>query len=215
MRTRSGASLRGLLLVAAVVQGCSSNPDIINPTGNCSGGGDGSRAGDHSSEDTWLPDCENPLAREYYRVFARSGTSAYTMPRLDGASGLQPACMDDEHELAPLTQKYLLCESASSSADVERVNDMLPEDALAITHFLHERLKFDIGPGDRGISPSPFRTDVVDACELRARRSEELEAICERERARLRAGTDEGFTYDGQGAVQLVARLNELYGIDD
>jgi hypothetical protein len=84
-----------------------------------------------------------------------------------------------------------------------------------ISRFLHERLKFVLGPQDIGIFPGLFRTDVVAACELRGNRSAELEAICARERKRLQAGTDEGFTYEGPGAVELVERLNELYGIDD
>jgi hypothetical protein len=203
-------------LLSSAVCAWPGETESANPTGDCRARADGSREGDHSADGSkWLPDCKNTLAREYYRVFARSETSAYTIPRLDGAAGLQPACADADHKVAWLVEKYSLCESASSAAAVERVNGMLPTDALTLTHFLHERMKFVIGAEERGISPAPFRTDVVDACALGENDSAELEAICERERERLQAGTDEGIEYEGSGAVELVARLNELYGIED
>ena len=31
----------------------------------------------------------------------------------------------------------------------------------------------------------------------------------------MQAGTDEGISYEGPGAVELVTRLNERYGVDD
>jgi hypothetical protein len=43
--------------------------------------------------------------------------------------------------------------------------------------------------------------------------SADLKTMCDRERDRIQSGNDIGFIYTGPGAVELVARLNELYGI--
>jgi hypothetical protein len=216
MSLRVVTCLAGCLLLAAAPVGCSSATELDNPTGACTPEGDGARPGYHYPGDSkWLPDCENPLAREYFRVFTQNGASAAIIPRPDGAADLQPVCADDAHALHALVEKYALCESASSAAQVERVNDMLPADALTITHFLHGKLRFSSGPGDEGISPPPLPSDVIDACDLApSERSTALSEICERERNRLRSGIDIGYFYTGPGAVELVARLNELYGIE-
>ncbi|HEY8947171.1 MAG TPA: hypothetical protein VIM73_23165, partial [Polyangiaceae bacterium] len=93
----------------ACVRGRGSSNVIRNPTGDCEAPDDGSRPGFHfSSDSTWLPDCENPLDREYWRVFARSASSAAIVPRPDGAPELREPCTT-EHELSPLVRKYGLC----------------------------------------------------------------------------------------------------------
>lgn len=205
---------RWLAAVGLLVVGC--GPSIPNPTGSCEAPDDGSRAGYHSpGGDTWLPDCQNPLRLEYWRVFASAADSAYTMPRLDGERRLAPACADPGHAVAALVQQYGLCAAATTTAEVERVNHMAPADALALTHFLHQQLRFVIADGTTpGIDPYPFPTDVLAACGLHvAANSAELNVICDRERDRLRSGIEPLYFYDGPGAVELVARLNELYGI--
>jgi hypothetical protein len=203
-----------LLLVAC--QSVSKPNGIENPTGMCTPPDDGSRAGYHSPEGSqWLRDCKNPLKREYFRVFAQSSRSAYMIPRPDGNAYLQPVCEDAAHELRPLVDNYGLCAGATSAKQAAQVNDMLPADALALAHFLHGELKFTIGSGDSGISPSVIPTDVVATCGLhQSTNSAEFETLCDRERGRLRSGNDIGFSYEGAGAVELVERLNELYGID-
>ena len=86
--------------------------------------------------------------------------------------------------------------------------------ALSVTHFLHTQLKFAVTEDPLGVRPFPMPTDVIDACALGGEmNSLELEAICQRERERLRSGNDIGLSYTGAGAVELVARLNGLYGI--
>lgn len=187
---------------------------IENPSGACGTRSDGGRAGYHApGSDVWLPDCKAPLKREYFRVFARSSTSAYTIPRLDGQSLLVAPCGDAQHALRPLVEKYGLCQPAMSVEQVDIVNHMLPGDALALTHFLHTVLRFT-APGEASIEPFPLPSDIVDACELKGRtNSPELEAMCQRERDRLASGSGIGFSYTGPAASQLAARLNELYGI--
>lgn len=202
-----------LLAVALLAVACKA--DVPNPSGSCKAPNDGGRAGYHSALGTqWLPNCQNPLRKEYWRVFATSRTSAATIPRLDGNPGLKPACADPQHELATLVQRYALCSSAATSQAIARVNDMSPADALELTRFLHHRLRFVVVSEGIGVFPWPVPTDIIDACGLHPQmNSSDLTAICKRESARLRSGREIGFSYQGPGAVELVTRLNELYGI--
>ncbi|HEY0739383.1 MAG TPA: hypothetical protein VGD69_30955 [Herpetosiphonaceae bacterium] len=187
---------------AAIAQGCTA-PD------------DGSRAGYHSAQgSTWIIDCENPLRREYWRVFLGRDQRAAIIPRPDGAPELQPACASVDHPLRGLVERYGLCAQAANEAQVIRVNSLLPGDALQITHFLHTQLRFRVTPEALGITPYPIPSDILDACALHPEaNSAALNAICERERGRIDGGAAVGFVYTGPGAAQLVERLNELYGI--
>jgi len=185
---------------------------VVNPTGNCTADTNGDRAGYHSSEGTvYVPDCKSPRAREYWRVFASDAEHAYTIPRLDGAPGLKPACDDATDPLHALVLKYRLCASASSPEEVEIVNRMAIADALTLTHALHGTLRFT--NRDR-LAPYAPPTDILDACNLHPTNdAPELAAMCTREQERLESGNDIGYTYEGPGATELARRLNELYDI--
>lgn len=186
---------------SAIAQGCTA-PD------------DGSRAGYHNAQgSTWMLDCENPLRREYWRVFLVDDRHAAMIPRPDGAPELQPACANPDCPLHGLVERYALCTSVADPAQLMRVNTMLPEDALQIAHFLHTRLRFRMTQDRMDITPYPIPSDILDACALHPQaNSAELAAICERERKRMQSGHEVGFFYTGAGAVELVERLNELYG---
>jgi hypothetical protein len=190
---------------------------LANPSGSCKPTDNGARAGYHAALDSrWLPDCQNPLAREYFRVFTESATSAYVIPRPDGSPYLEPVCSDPQHELHALVEEHALCAAAESDAAAALVNSIPPADALRIAHYLHAQLKWRVidKPG-AGIDPSPLPSDIIDACDLDAMaNSADFESLCQRERDRLASGIGIGFFYKGPGAVELVARLNELYGIE-
>jgi hypothetical protein len=181
----------------------------------CAAPDDGSRAGYHSVQgSTWIRDCENPLRREYWRVFVRDNQRSFVIPRPDGAPELQSACTDAEHQLRILVERYGLCTQAATEAHVTLVNSMLPDHALQITHFLHTQLRFRVAPDGMGITPYPIPSDILDACALHPQaNSAALTALCERERDRLASGHAVGFVYTGAEAAELVERLNELYGI--
>jgi hypothetical protein len=169
----------------------------------------------------WLPDCNNTLQREYWRVFAKGTTSAYIIPRPDGAPELRMSvCGAPEHPMRALVDRYSLCESATSAAAVDRVNDMDPADALALVHYLHTQLLFTttVNPVMDPTPPptlatAPFGDDVLAACALRpAENSVPLEALCEDERQALKSGLEIGRDYDAV-ATELAPLLNELYGV--
>jgi hypothetical protein len=204
------------MLAVLLTAACSASSDLENPTGDCQPIGKGNRAG-YDGEPvgaTWLPDCQNPVVREYWRVFAKSSDSAYMLPRPDGEANLVAACTNPSHPLHALVGSYFLC-SAATGETVARMNSMLPTDALPIAHYLHTVFAFvnDSGAGVH-IAPYPITGDILDACLLHQQsNSADFAAICDREQDRLQNGILIGFTYDGPGAVELVARLNELYGI--
>ncbi len=52
--------------------------EITNPSGTCGTRSNGSRAGYAFSGDTWVPDCQSPLLREYWRTFSSSGATLPT-----------------------------------------------------------------------------------------------------------------------------------------
>jgi hypothetical protein len=208
---RAGAWALVLLGVAACQTGA---PSIANPSGACRAPNSGARRGYHGPApgDTWLPDCQNTLKRDYWRVFATDETSAYTMPRIDGNPLLGSVCLDPQHELAPLARKYPICGAAETAGQVATVNAMDPADAQKLTRFLHTRLRFTVVETGPGIAPFPMPDDVLDACALRPG-TEALTALCRSEKRRIDSGIEEVPNYQGPAGVELVARLNELYGI--
>lgn len=158
------------LLWAAVVP---SSAVATNPTGTCqpkdNAKNNGARPKYHSpgAGDTYLPDCNAPLNREYWRVFAKSGGSAYVIPRMDafGVAAKYGMCTGD-NELSSFFKKYGLCKESLDSADVEVLNNMQPFEALSMTHALHKHLCFQAqATGDSGsITPWAADDDIVDVC---------------------------------------------------
>ena len=118
--------------------------------------------------------------------------------------------MDAADPMATLVDRYGLCASASSEAEVRRVNDMAPVDALALTHFLHAQLRFTVPAGSAAVHPWPIPTDFLDVCQQRSGSiSGELIDDCDR----IRKGWDTGYVLSPAGAAELAAGLNDLYGI--
>src|SRR5262249_30640444 len=150
---------------------------------------------------TWLPDCNASLRREYWRVYATSEGHAFMLPRPDGASQLAAPCHAAQHPLGAIVQTYQPCSSATSTAQVDVINDMNVNDAFAVARYLNAQLVFITTPSDLGLFPFPIPSDIIDACALHpSMNSAELTTICNRESDRLRSGLDIGFTYMGPGA---------------
>jgi hypothetical protein len=193
------------------------NITIPNPTGACKAPDNGARRGYSSPEpgSVWLPDCANPLRREYWRVYAVSADSAYVLPRPDGARELSVVCNASTHPLKALVERYRLCALASTAADVAVINDMRPADALTLTHFMHTQLLFEVTEGipNAYLLPYPLPSDVLDACALHpGTNTSAMQADCELTQHFVDTGLETAPEYS-QSASELARLLDELYGI--
>jgi len=157
---------------------------VRNPTGTCepkdNAKDNGARPRYHSpaANQTYLPDCNAPLQREYWRVFAASESSAYVIPHMDtfGVPEKHGVCTDEmvkrmsrgDDELASLLYKYSLCKEDLDSAELEVLKNMKPAEALTITHALHKQLCFvaqAMPPeGAWSITPEALDDDINDVC---------------------------------------------------
>lgn len=213
--TCTGSAVRGFCTDPST--GPPSNPSDSglpsNPTGSCVADGSGARLGARTPEegDVWLPDCDNPLSREYWRVFLRPSGTAYVIPDPSAAPQYYSgACGDMQHPLFEIVGRYSFCDLTHPDA-AQLIDNMTPGDALAVAHYSHENLTFTCN------LPAFFLEDVVDACELSTEDdAPELGAICDDARARYASGVDAGATdwlpCDGQAGADLGYLLNQLYG---
>jgi hypothetical protein len=150
-------------------------------------------------------------------VFVQADGTAYMIPRPDGHPALFFACRSgNEQPFKQILDRYLLCqEQALSAEQVEVVNAMVPADALAIAHVLHERLVFVAG--EAGVRPYAFPGDILELCnESAAFRAGPLKERCdfELEAAASGARNEIGWSHTGEQGVVLADALNGLYGIE-
>lgn len=192
------------LLFAFIVSGCPDFDDV----------GDGGRFGYHSPEpdDEYLRDNQLEIAREYWRVFVQPSGTAYVMPRPDGAAPLILACHDENHALNDVLNTYTLCDD---SPDIARVNAMEPNDALAITRYLHKYLVFE--SRETGLSYYAFPDDILEACEQDSEFANgPLKERCDFEKKAKKTGSrsEIGWSHTGAEGEALAAKMNELYGLN-
>jgi len=136
---------------------------VRNPTGDCATApGNGARPWHSPGNWRYLPDCQAPLSREYYRVFAWSESVAWMVPRPDGAPGTAQICASEAAgtPLRALFERYTLCDA---QPNIEKVNAMTAADALAIGHALHVRMRFVANGG--AVKPFPYDDDVLAVCD--------------------------------------------------
>ena len=94
---------------------------------DCPDGSDGSRPFVHSLEpdDTYLQDCDNPLAREYYLVSQQTSGTAYMFPGPSGSPSIVTAFSVEGHEL-----QEILSELGYYSGEVNGLYDEATKQAL-------------------------------------------------------------------------------------
>ena len=68
------------------------------------------------ASDTYLPDCQTDLSREYWRVFATSGDQRYIIPRPDGMGLMYDLCEDAN--VGELMNTYALCNETLGANEV-------------------------------------------------------------------------------------------------
>ena len=208
MNLRAGACFAPFLL-SAFVGGCA--PEARHP-----------HATNFALTDGYTYE-KNPnvkLAREYWIIVADPNGSRAMLPRPDGDPRVVAECVANG-PLAATLRNAQLCSQATSET-LARVNALSPAEAVQVSTFLHEKLRFAANEGDaeKGIAPSaqpyPLTDDILDVCKaFPADRSGALRERC-----------DEEFKYEGasarpsiarvysvEDARALAARLNDLYGI--
>ncbi|CAB9524844.1 expressed unknown protein [Seminavis robusta] len=188
------------------------------PTGDCSDttGTNGGRVGYHSPSptDVYLPDCQNPLQRELWRVFVQEDGTAYMIPRPDGLGITYGLCNNDafDQELMAKAQQYGLCDETVTDPTV--INSMTPEDALRFANAFHRQLRFSISD-DNQIYPWAPDEDILLACENIT--SQAALGHCEALANRCNDDTGEcieiGVIPSVEAVQELVPALNALYGV--
>ena len=207
-----------MTLLTVFFLGCgeSNKSTVQNPSGDCVAEDNGARQCYHSpmNEETYLPDCQTDLSREYWRVFAMTETSAYIIPRPDGMGLVYNLCEDGS--VSDLMNTYGLCTETLSSAEVAVINDIPPADALRITNALHANLLFIVDDNDM-LNPWAAPNDIVDACQLSDVNDDVLSDFCTQALGYYDSGDDcpsIAMLPSAEEAQVLAARLNTLYGLD-
>jgi hypothetical protein len=188
---------------------------ISNPTGTCTTDENGSRSCYHTSADDYLLDCEAPLNREYWRVFAQNETSAYIIPRPDGA-GLTYGLCDEESQLGELFIQYALCQEPLTASLITVINDIPPEDALTITNALHTELEFVVN-SDGLVSPFAPPDDIVDVCNMTDDNDDVVLEYCTTALEYYDSENDcpnIAFLPSEEVSQVIANRMNTLYGIN-
>lgn len=205
-----------MLFILPLILACNITNKVDNPSGDCEADSDGSRQCYHApmASDTYLPDCETDLSREYWRVFAMSETSAYIIPRPDGMGLNYDLC--DDVNVGDLMNTYGLCTETLGASEVDIINDIPPEDALRITNALHSKLLFTVDENDM-ISPWAPPNDIVDACQFSDDNDDLVSDYCDTALGYYDSGNDcpdIAFFPSADEAQIIAARLNTLYGLD-
>ena len=205
-----------LILTRLIACGDDTSPNVQNPTGDCATDDDGSRSCYHApmESDTYLPDCTTDLSREYWRVFAMNDQSAYIIPRPDGMGLLYNLC--DDSDAGELMNSYGLCLETLGASEIDRINNIPPEDALLITKALHSQFLFTVDENDM-ITPWAPPNDIVDACKLSDANDDLVSGFCDTALGYYDSGDDcpdIAFSPSAEEAPIIAARLNTLYGLD-
>ena len=204
------------ILTSLLACGDKSTPTVQNPSGDCSTEDDGSRSCYHApmESDTYLPDCETDLSREYWRVFAMDEQSAYIIPRPDGMGLFYDLC--DDANVGELMSTYALCSETLGANEVDIINDIPPEDAILITNALHSKFLFTVDE-EGMISPWAPPNDIVDACKFSDANDDSVSDFCDTALGYYDSGEDcpdIAFYPTAEEAPIIAARLNTLYGLD-
>lgn len=202
--------------------GCGPHDAVTNPTGTCepkdNAKDNGGRPKYHSPgpRDTYLPDCNAPLNREYWRVFVWDDNRAYVVPRMEAfAMARQYGMCAGDDLLSSLFNKYHLCKEDLEPADVEALNDIEPAEALNITNALHKRLCFQAQPTGSSWSITPWgpEDDIAGVCSTTTDAA--VTSYCGEIKKFFECASscDEGEIHASAEAIAvIVSELNNLYG---
>ncbi len=192
----------------------------FNPSGNCTTTGDGSRPSFHIplEGETYLPNCQNPLRREFWRIFVKEDGTAYMSPRPDGLGIPLGICdFSDGHLIAHMAKLYGLCnDPVTDQVDPNIINSMEPLYALEFSTIFHRQLHFDV---DTFLN-TPWMVpdeDILSVCDLLgdAMRGD-TKSFCKdiEERCDDQGNCNKRLYYPTrEAAIDIVASLNDLYDV--
>ena len=205
--------------------------------------GNGGRIGYHSPSptDTYMPDCQNPLQRELWRVFEQQDGTSYIIPRPDGLGtkyNLCPFSAEDdntstgappppplvESELSDKVQQYGLCDELVTDPLI--LNSMDTMDALLIVNAFHRQLRFRVVNRESGepyLDPWAPDNDILDACDYLSSNNDgedyaAAESYCSSVANRCNGEgvcIEIGIIPSLEAIDVIVPALNEIYGIGD
>lgn len=185
-------------------------------------------SGIHAPTDKYLKNHNNPLLREYWRVFERKDGTAYIVPRPDGVASMYGICDDPDGEsggLDAIAKAHTgLCDHNNYDADL--MNAMDPTDALLLATAFHRQLVF-AWPEEPGFKPTTYDDDVVLACTaLKSPHSDTLSFCDDTAAGKCTNGSCCNYDCDEQGRCigmcgtpakwvmeDLAVAMNEIYGI--
>ncbi|MBX3187611.1 MAG: hypothetical protein KF819_11375 [Labilithrix sp.] len=160
------------------------------------------------------------LAREYWIVIKTPDGKHAMLPRPDGDRRIVEECKA-KGTLAPLFVDTGLCASATATT-LSRVNGLTASEAMRVSTFLHERLRFTaLAPDDASgrpasVDPYPLTSDLLDVCKrFPADREGALRAICDDELRWEEGGVRPAIArvYSVDETRVIADRLNDLYGV--
>eukprot|EP01083_Nonionella_stella_P101989 289783_1 len=201
---------------------------IINPSGDCgvdTSDGAGSRPQYNyspSGRTIYVPDCKNPLKREYWRVFVvepnGDDSSVYIIPRPDNMGTKYGYCCDGDDELCELFEKNGLCSSIINAETVQKINTIPLDEALIMMNKLHQKLTFIPNYYDECADVSPWAPDddILEICDSGITIDTNVLGHCDALRTRCNDNgmcMDRGILMSEDAARALVPLMNDLYGI--
>ena len=160
------------------------------------------------------------LAREYWIVIVDPNGSRAMLPRPDGDERVVAECLANG-PLASTLRNAALC-SPATSATLPRINALSPSEAIQVSTFLHEKLRFSANEGDvakgvgASVQPYPLTDDILEVCKaFPVDRNGALRERCDEELTYENSSARPSIAriYSIEDARALATRLNELYGI--
>lgn len=178
---------------------------VDNPSGDCGM----HYFASHGTNYPWLPDCNLPLKRHYYRLLLNPDGSVNIHPGLPW--DLIAAACDDA--TSPIHSEALHTGSCNDGSE----GSLSVVEAMNLVHYLNQQLRFSPDAANQ-VTPQLIYEDItkdgVDLCLSYAEaRSGSLGPICQTLLA-WHDTTPPTLTLSQAQATELAQYLNQLYGVD-
>jgi hypothetical protein len=179
--------------------------EVDNPSGDCGM----HYFTSHGTEYAWLPDCQLPIKRHYYRLLLGVDGSTGIYPSLPWAD-FEAACVDPASPLHTAALHTASCNDGSEWS-------LSVAEGMTLVHYLNQQLRFSVDANNQ-VRPDLIydddTKDGVDLCLTNAEaRNGKLASTCQTLLA-WHDVTPPTLTLTQEQATQLAQHLNGLYGVD-